>query len=52
MPLSRKNTQKHIGLYLDTKLNFSEHINKIIKKAVKSISVINKLNIALRALLY
>ena len=47
MLLSRKNTQKHLGLYLDTKLNFSEHINKIIKKAVKSISVINRLNITL-----
>ena len=32
MPLNRKNTQKHLGLYLDAKLNFSEHINEKIKK--------------------
>ena len=42
MPLNRKNTQKHLGLYLDAKPNFSEHINEKIKKAVKEdISVIN-----------
>ena len=28
MPLKRKNTQKHLGLYLDAKLHFSEHIKK------------------------
>ena len=28
MPLKRKNTQQHLGLYLDAKLNFSEYINK------------------------
>ena len=27
MPLNGKNTQKHLGLYLDAKLNFSESIN-------------------------
>ena len=40
MPLNRKNTQKHLGLYLDAKLNLSEHINEKIKKAVKGTSVI------------
>ena len=34
MPLKRKNTQKHLGLFLDAKLNFSEHINEKIKKEV------------------
>ena len=43
MPLKRKNTQKHLGLYLDDKLNFSEYINEKIKKAVAGISVIKKL---------
>ena len=43
MPLKRKNTQKHLGLYLDGKFNFSEHINEKIKKAVKGISVIKKI---------
>ena len=47
MPLNRKNTQKHLGLYLDAKPNFSEHINEKIKKAVKDISVIKKLNVTL-----
>ena len=32
MLLNKKNTQKLLGLYLDAKLNFSEHINEKIKK--------------------
>ena len=47
MPLNRKNTQKDLGLYLDAKLNFLELINEKIKKAVKGISVIEKLNVIL-----
>ena len=47
MPLNRKNIQKHLGLYLDAKLSFSEHINEKIKKVVKGISVIKKLNVSL-----
>ena len=47
MPLNRKNTQKHLGLYLDAKLNFSERINEKIKKTMKGISVIKKLNVTL-----
>ena len=47
MMSNRKNTQKHLGLYLDAKLNFSEHINEKIKKAVKAISAIKKLNVIL-----
>ena len=27
-----KNIKKHLGLYLDTKLNISEHLNKKINK--------------------
>ena len=46
MPSKRKNTQKHLGLYLNAKLNFSEHINEKIKK-VKGISLIKKLNVTL-----
>ena len=41
MLLNRKNTEKHLGLYLDAKLSFSEHINEQIKKTVKCISVYN-----------
>ena len=48
MPLNKKNTQTHLGLYLDAKLNFSEHINeKKNKKSVKGISVIKKLSVTL-----
>ena len=47
IPLKRENTQKHLGLYLDAKLNFSENINEKIKKAVKGISVIKKVNVTL-----
>ena len=33
MPLKSKNTQKHLGLYLDAKFNISEHINEKSKKS-------------------
>ena len=46
MPLNRKNTQKHLGLYLDANLTFSEHTNEKIE-AVKGMSVIKKLNVTL-----
>ena len=44
MPLNRNYTQKHLGLYLDAMLNFSEQVNEKIKKAVKGI---RKLNVTL-----
>ena len=44
MPLKRKNTQKHLGLYLGGKLNFCEDINE---KNKKGISAIKKLNVIL-----
>ena len=47
MPLKRKNIQKHLGLYLNARLVFSEYVNEKIKKAVKGISVIKKLNVTL-----
>ena len=47
MPLRRKNTRKHLGLYLDAKLNCSDHINEKIKKTVKGISKVKKLNVTL-----
>ena len=30
-------SQKHIGIYLNTKLNFQEHVNNIISKVNKTI---------------
>ena len=46
-PVIRENFQKHLGLFLDSKLNFSGHINEKIKKATKSINAIRKMNLSL-----
>ena len=46
LPKNRKCTQKHLGLLLDEKLNFLEHINEKPKK-VKSINLLRKLNLTL-----
>ena len=42
----RENFQKHLGLFLVSKLNFSGHINEKIKKATKCINVIRKMNLS------
>ena len=46
LPINRKSTQKHLGLLLDEKLSFSEHINEKPQK-VKSINLLRKLNLTL-----
>ena len=46
-PIIRENVQKHIGLFLDSKLNFSGPINEKVKKATKGINVIRKRNLSL-----
>ena len=43
----RKNIHKHLGLFLDSKLNFFDHINEKIKKATKGVNVIRKMNLLL-----
>ena len=43
-PVARTPCQKHLGLYLDERLNFSHHIKEKISKACKGISVIRKLH--------
>ena len=41
----RENIQKHLGLFLDSKLNFFDHhINEKIKKNTKRVNVIRKMN--------
>ena len=35
VPVIRDNIQKHLGLFLDSKLSFFDHINEKIKKATK-----------------
>ena len=47
LPINRKSTQKHLGLLLDEKLIFSEHINEKLKKVTKSINLLRKLNLTL-----
>ena len=41
----REHFQKHLGLLLDSKLNFFDHFNKKIKKATKGIIFIWKMNL-------
>ena len=44
VPVARTTCQKHLGLYLDEKLNFSQHINIKISKANKGIGIIKRLS--------
>ena len=46
-PVIRENFLKHLGLFLDSKLNFSGHINEKIKKAIKGINITRKMNLSL-----
>ena len=41
--VERTSYQKHLGILLDEKLNFKEHIDSVIPKINKGISVIKKL---------
>ena len=41
--VERSSHQKHLGLKLDEKLNFKEHVNSAISKVNKGISVLKKL---------
>ena len=43
IPVAQTSHQKHLGLYLDEKLNFNHHIKEIISKVNKGIIVIRKL---------
>ena len=36
-------SQKHIGMYLNTKLNFQEHLNNVLSKVNKTIGLLRKL---------
>ena len=41
------NSQKHLGLVLDSKLDFNEHVNNKINKCNKSIGIMKKLSLTL-----
>ena len=43
IPVAQTSHQKHLGLYLDEKLNFNHRIKEIISKINKGIGVIRKL---------
>ena len=40
IPVAETNNQKHLGIQLDKKLNFKEHLNKVELKVNKTISII------------
>ena len=44
VPLSREDSTKHLGVYLDTRLNFSKHVKEKIKKAMKGIALLKFLS--------
>ena len=44
IPVSRKDNTKHLGVYLDSRLNFSKHIKEKILKAMKGISLLKFLS--------
>ena len=46
-PIQRKSVQKHLGLFLDEKLSFLEHIDEKIKKATVWVTLMRKLNLLL-----
>ena len=41
--VAQTNSQKHLGMLLDTKINFEEHLNKVESKVHKTIGIIRKL---------
>ena len=50
--VSKTTLQKHLGMFLDSKLNFSEHLKTIFQKTNKTIELLRKLQTLLnRALL-
>ena len=43
-PVKRDSSQKHLGIHLDEKLDFINHIQEKISKANKGVGIIEKLN--------
>ena len=41
--VSQTSSQKHLGMHLDKKLNFEEHLSKVETKVKKSVGIIRKL---------
>ena len=47
MQLTTSIFKKHLGLFIDSKLNFFDHINEKIKEATKGVNMIRKMNLLL-----
>ena len=43
IPVAQTSSQKHLGMHLDKKLNFEEHLSKVETKVNKSLGIIRKL---------
>ena len=43
IPVAQTSSQKHLGMHLDKKLNFEEHLRKVESKVNKTIAIIRKL---------
>ena len=46
-PVIQSQSQKHLGMFLDSKLDFSEHFNNTLKKINKTIGLLRKLRYSL-----
>ena len=44
IPVAREDYTKHLGLFLDSRLNFSKHITEAIRKATKGLSLMKYLS--------
>ena len=44
IPVAQTNSQKHLGMQLDKKLNFEEHLKKVESKVNKTIGIIRRLH--------
>ena len=42
-PAQQVSSQKHLGMYLDTELNFQEHLNNVEMKINKTIGLLHNL---------
>ena len=43
IPVAETNSKKHLGMRLEKKLNFKEHLSKVESKVNKTIDIIRKL---------
>ena len=45
--IQQTSLQKHLGMFLNSKLNLSEHLNNIFQKTSKTIGLLRKLQVLL-----